>query len=167
MFSTADRIADSRYLRMIPCARINDFNARECQEYCIDNPRMKCRGAIRCTAGYAYAYGAYRDRYLCFLLRAFPYLYDSYCKTRAEDETRNSDKRNRSLTSFGKLSGMQADSVALERNFTNISRLGKLHFARWIIVMRVKDLYCNMVYVCDCIYTWKIFARNFVTPNIP
>lgn len=90
-----------------------------------------------------------------------------YCKTRAEDETRNSDKRNRSLTSFGKLSGMQADSVALERNFTNISRLGKLHFARWIIVMRVKDLYCNMVYVCDCIYTWKIFARNFVIPNTP
>lgn len=65
----------------------------KCQEYCIDNPRMKCRGAIRYTAGYAYAYGVYRDRYLCFLLRAFPYLYESYCKTRAEDETRNFDKR--------------------------------------------------------------------------
>lgn len=47
---TMDRIADSQYLRMIPCVRINDSGARECQEYCIDNPRMKCRrGARRYT----------------------------------------------------------------------------------------------------------------------
>lgn len=75
---------------------------------------------------------------------------------------------NRSLTSFGKLSGMQADSAALEGNFTNISRLGKLHFAQWIIVMRVKDLYCSMVYVCDCIYVENIcskfcYCKYFIT----
>lgn len=120
-FSTVGGIADLRYLRMISCARINDFDTRECQEYCIDNPRMKCREAIRCTAGYAYAYGAYRDRYLCFLLRPFPYLYKSYCKIHAEDETRNFDKRK--LTSFGKLSGMQVDNIVVAGNFTNISRI--------------------------------------------
>lgn len=74
---------------MIPCAWINDFDTHECQEYCIDNPRMKCRGTIRCID----VYGAYHDQYLCFLLQAFPYLYESYCKTHVEDETRNFDKR--------------------------------------------------------------------------
>lgn len=42
-------------VRMIPCVRINDFGIRKCQEYCIYNPRMKCRGAIRCTVEYAYS----------------------------------------------------------------------------------------------------------------
>lgn len=149
---------------MIPCARINDFDTRECQEYCIDNPRMKCREAIQCTAGYAYAYGAYRDRYLCFLLRPFPYLYKSYCNIHAAKTKRETlISGNRSLTSFGKLSGMQADNIARVGNFTNISRLGKLHFTQWIIVMRVKELY-NTVYACDCV-TWKIFVLNLVTSN--
>jgi len=62
-------------------------------------------------------WGTYRDRYLCFLLRAFPYLYESYCKTQhVEDETRNFDKRKSIIELqfyLNKLSGMQVDSIAL------------------------------------------------------
>lgn len=146
---------------MILCARINDFDARECQEYCIDNPRMKCRG-VR----YAYAYGPHTRSIPLFSTTSDFHIFMKAIAKHTKTKRETLISGSRSLTSFGELSGMQAVNIALESNFTNILRLGKLRFTRWIIVMRVKDLYCSTVYVCDCV-TWKIFARNLVTPNTP
>lgn len=146
------------------CVRINDFGAHECQEYCIDNPRMKCRGTGRYTIEICIRIRMYIAidisvfRYDCFHI--FPETIAKHSAYSLRMSTRNFNKRiSMRWSSFGELSETQTDNTTLQKYYVRFIHIffHFLHFPNCVLCREFRYACQNFlqrsaVYVPTCDY---------------
>lgn len=150
-----------RYLRMIPCVRINDFGARECQEYYIDNPRMKCRGGHSMRRVCIRVYTAH----IAINIHLFPPLWAYFRKPSqnmyTKNEIRNFNKQ--SLKCFLKLFEMQRKRYAYITWLYEKCLMILFFFLIncicivFIVVIRVRNLHQQYDL---CLHSWLRYMEN-------